>query len=281
MDSLRLCLAAALTAAALPAAAAGVLENPQPNATVNGIGVISGWHCTASRVELVFDAQAPLRAGSGTDRLDTQATCGRRDTGFGFLVNWAVLGAGPHTVRALADGVEFASATVTVATWGTEFLRGRTGGVVLDGFPDASQAVELAWSESLQSFALQRVYAEAPMLAGRWNGADLERRSGCTQSQNNGSRGTYAQYDITMSSDTMSISQAGVTGLTCQYLGQLAVPFVIPGATGTYSCSDGKRGTWRVRTALASATEMQLRLDIQLDTSETCAVDAILGGSRF
>jgi hypothetical protein len=281
MDPLEKCLAAVSILAALPAAGAGALENPQPGATVSGIGVISGWHCTATRIELVFDSLPPVRAGSGTDRLDTQAACGRRDTGFGYLLNWAVLGAGAHTVHALADGVEFASAGVSVSTWGTEFLRGRTGSVVMDGFPDASQAVELAWSESQQSFQVQRVYGEAPMIAGRWNGADLERRSGCAQSQNDGNHGTYAQYDITASSDTLNISQAGVTGLTCQYRGQLATPFVIPGATGTYSCSDGKRGTWRVKTALSTATEMQLRMDIQLDTTETCAVDAILGGSRF
>lgn len=274
-------LAATLLAAALPAAAAGALENPQPDATVSGIGVISGWHCTASRIELAIDGQAPMRAGSGTDRLDTLATCGRRDTGFGFLLNWAVLGAGPHTVRALADGVEFASAHVDVATFGTEFLRGRAASTVVGGFPDAASAVELAWSESQQAFVAQRTVAQGSQVAGRWNGADLERRSTCTQPQNEGTRGTYAQYDITLTSDSLGITQTGVTGLTCQYRGQLAAPFVIPGATGTYSCSDGKRGTWRMKDVLATATEMQLRLDIQLDTTETCSVDAILGGSRF
>lgn len=275
------CLAAACLAAALPAAATGALENPQPDATVSGIGVVSGWHCTAARIELAIDGQAPVRAGSGTDRLDTLATCGRRDTGFGFLLNWAVLGAGPHTVRALADGVEFASARVNVATFGAEFLRGRTGGAVVDGFPDAASAVELAWSESQQAFVAQRTLALGTLIAGRWNGADLERRSACTQPQNEGTRGTYAQYDITVTSDSLGITQTGITGLACQYRGQLATPFVIPGSAGTYSCSDGKRGTWRVKDMLATATEMQLRMDIKLDTTETCSVDAILGGSRF
>jgi hypothetical protein len=281
MDIPRTFLASAALAAALPAAAAGNLENPAPGATVSGLGLVSGWHCSASRIELAFDAQPPVRAGSGTDRLDTLQACGRRDTGFGFLVNWAVLGAGPHTVRALADGVEFASARVEVVTLGAEFLRGRAASVVVPGFPDASQSTELAWNEGLQAFSAQRVLAEAPTLSGRWNGADLERRTGCTQPQNEGSRGTYAQYDITLSSDTLGITQAGITGLTCQYRGTLPAPFVVPGATGTYSCSDGKRGTWTVKSMLATATEMQLRFDVKLDTTETCAIDAILGGSRF
>lgn len=280
MDALRT-LAPALLAAALPAAAAGTLENPAPGATVSGIGVVSGWHCTASRVEVAFDGQAPVRAGSGTDRLDTQATCGRRDTGFGLLYNWALLGPGTHTVRALADGVEFATATVTVATYGTEFLRGRTAGVVVDGFPDATQATELGWDEALQSFTTRRVQPQGTLLPGRWNGADLERRSSCTQPQNEGTRGTYAQYDILLSSDTLNISQAGVTGLTCEYRGTMATPYTPSSATGTYSCSDGKRGTWRMASAQATANAMQLRMDVKLDTTETCSIDAILGGSRF
>ena len=52
---------------------------------------------------------------------------GRADVGFGLLFNWNLLGDGEHTVRALADGVEFARATFTVTTLGDEFVRGASG----------------------------------------------------------------------------------------------------------------------------------------------------------
>ena len=64
-------------------------------------------------------------------------------------------------------------------------------------------------------------------------------------------------------------------------LARNCTPGMLRTATGTYTCSDGKRGTWRLRDYLARATEMQLRLDVKLDTTETCTVDSILGGSRF
>ena len=86
--------------------AGGVLENPQPGATASGIGLISGWHCNASRIEVAIDHMAPLVAARGTTRTDTALACGRTDTGFGYLVNWAVLAPGTHSIRALADGIE-------------------------------------------------------------------------------------------------------------------------------------------------------------------------------
>jgi hypothetical protein len=44
--------------------------------------------------------------------------------GQGMLWNWNLLGAGQHTVRVLADGVEFDSATFEVNTLGEEFVTG-------------------------------------------------------------------------------------------------------------------------------------------------------------
>ncbi len=272
---------AALALAPLPNFAAGVLENPQPGATASGIGLISGWHCTASRVELAIDGAAPLVAARGTTRIDTAGACARTDTGFGYLVNWASLAPGPHTLRALADGVEFARAEFRVASFGTEFLAGKSGAVTLDDFPAPGLGVELKWMESLQSFGIDRVFAGTPTLGGRWNGANLERRSACTQPQNEGSRGTYAQYDIVTTSESINVTQTGITGLACEYRGTLATPGMLRTAIGTYACSDGKRGTWRLTDYLARATEMQLRLAVKLDTNETCTVDSILGGSRF
>ena len=70
-------------------------------------------------------------------REDTQEVCGDTDNGFSFLWNWSNNGDGEHTVRALSDGVEFGTATVTVTTFSTEFLRDTQGSSIhiLDNFP--------------------------------------------------------------------------------------------------------------------------------------------------
>src|SRR5918992_2731893 len=90
--------------------AQALLENPQPASFQSGIGVISGWVCTATRVDIDFDNGAfTLQAAYGTSREDTRGVCGDADNGFGLLFNWNILGDGEHRVRALADGVEFAN----------------------------------------------------------------------------------------------------------------------------------------------------------------------------
>ena len=211
----------------------GYLENPQPAAVASGIGVISGWHCTAKKIELVIDLRAPLVAAQGTTRGDTAGVCGRTDTGFGYLVNWGALPAGPHTIRVLADGVEFARADFQVAHFGSEFLSGKSGRTTVEDFPAPGTSIELAWRESTQAFEIERIFAAPATLGGTWNGANLERRSGCSQPQNEGTRGTYAQYDITTTAESINVQQTGITGLTCTYTGTLATPAVLRSATGS------------------------------------------------
>jgi hypothetical protein len=138
--------------------AKGSLENPQPASAQSGIGVISGWVCSASKIEVVIDEVATLGVGYGTDRGDTVGECGDANNGFGLLLNWNLLGTGPHTVRALADGVEFGSATFTVTTlWGMEYLYGASGTCRLSGFPRAGTDIVVRWEESLQNFVIESV----------------------------------------------------------------------------------------------------------------------------
>ena len=136
-----------------------ILENPQPGAFVSGIGTISGWVCDANTIEIEFDNDAANRwqAGYGTARVDTYGVCGDANNGFGLLYNWNNLGDGIHTVRALADGVEFASATVAVTTFGEEFLRGASGTFTLSDFPQPGINVDLLWQQSQQNFAISGV----------------------------------------------------------------------------------------------------------------------------
>lgn len=125
--------------------------------------------------------------------------------------------------------------------------------------------------------------ADLAMLAGSWNGANLENRSHCTAAQNEGFHGTYAQYIFALDPvfTTLSIDETAVTGLTCSYGGKYSGDALGPQWSGTYSCSDGKRGTFQSQGFLITPNAMSVRLAIKLNASETCDVDAILGGSRF
>lgn len=266
------------------ARATGLLENPAEGAGfVSGVGLVSGWHCSATRIEIEIDAGARTPAAAGTDRLDTAAACGRRDTGFGLLLNWAVLGAGTHTVRALADGVEFGRRTVTVVELGAQFLTGKSAGVTVHDFPSPGQSLLLEWQEGLQAFVARERRTGAASLSGAWNGANLERRSGCASAQNDGTRGTYAQYTITADTvgDSFRIQQAAITGLACTYSGTHRLVGNARQASGTLTCSDGKQGSFETRAMDVSANAMSIRMQVKLTGSETCDVDAILGGSRF
>jgi hypothetical protein len=76
------------------------------------------------------------------------------DNGFGLLYNWNLLGDGPHTVTAYADGVEFARVNVTVTTLGEEFRRGIRREVIVPDFPDVGTDAVLQWQEARQNFAI-------------------------------------------------------------------------------------------------------------------------------
>src|SRR5262249_29053395 len=124
--------------------AQATLENPQPDSAQSGLGVISGWVCNAQEITIEIDGVA-IQAAYGTGREDTQSTCGDANNGFGLLFNWNLLDNGPHTIRALADGNEFARVKVTVANFGTEFLTGAAGEFAVDNFPQDGQQITLHW----------------------------------------------------------------------------------------------------------------------------------------
>ena len=138
------------------------LENPAPGSFQSGLGVISGWVCEADTVEIVFepggtDDTLAFEAGSGTERLDTADRCGDTDTGFGLLFNWNLLGDGQHTVRAYADGEEFAHSTVTVTPLDGEFARGLRRTHTIEDFPEAGQTTTVEWREGQQNFVITAV----------------------------------------------------------------------------------------------------------------------------
>jgi len=280
---MRFPIASFLLAAAVPCAhAAGALENPAPGSTVSGIGVISGWYCGATRVELEIDGGSHTVVPYGTDRADTAAACGgARNTGFGLLANWSLVPSGTHTLRALADGVEFARSTFTVTSLGSEFLKGKSAATTVYDFPSIGKSTVLQWQESSQSFIASRVADDAPSLFGFWNGVNLEARSDCASPQNNGNRGTYAQFEIANSGGVFTIAETAVTGLTCTYNGTYTQDGTQRHAQGSYFCSDGKKGDFTTTGFLLTPTQMQIRMAIQLTGPETCKIDGILSGARF
>ena len=147
--------------------AQATLENPQPDSFQSGIGIISGWACNAGRIEIAFDGGAPTTAAYGTSRGDTQSVCGDTDNGFGLTFNWNLLDDGEHTVRALADGVEFASTTVIVTTLGEEFLRGVSDSYTLSDFPDPGATRTLRWQEAQQNFVISAGSSQGGGTSGR------------------------------------------------------------------------------------------------------------------
>ena len=132
---------------------AASLDNPQPGSTHAGIGVIGGWACDVGTVMIEIDGTL-FQAAYGTSRGDTQAACGDTDNGFSLFINWNLLGNGEHTIRALADDVEFASTTFSVVTLGAEFLSGLSGEFTLTDFPEAGTNTLIRWEESAQNFVV-------------------------------------------------------------------------------------------------------------------------------
>ncbi len=134
----------------------GILGNPFSGSFQSGIGLFSGWVCDASQVEIEIDGDPTLTfmAGYGTNRIDTTGVCGDSNNGFGLLFNWNLLGDGTHTVRALADGVEFDRAMFTVTTLGKEFVRDAEGECTVGDFPTPGETVTLRWQESMQNFVI-------------------------------------------------------------------------------------------------------------------------------
>ena len=140
----------------------GYLENPSGASFQSGLGVISGWVCEAETVILAVTTEAgltyELETAYGTGRADAAARCGgKEEIGFGLLFNWNLLGAGVHTLRAVADGEEFGRAAVRVTTLGREYLTGVRGRARVVDFPAEGQTVRLEWQQAAQNFVITGV----------------------------------------------------------------------------------------------------------------------------
>ena len=137
------------------------LENPSPGANVSGIGAISGWSCLGGELEVEFsDADGVIETMTvlqGSERLDTEPTCGDIHNGFSSLYNWSRLGDGEKTARLMRNGEEISSSTFFVTTFGEEFVTGAEGMCTIPDFPDMGKNATFVWEQSQQGLVLESV----------------------------------------------------------------------------------------------------------------------------
>lgn len=201
-----------------------------------------------------------------------------------YTVSCAIAGA-----SCSGDMLRFRGGVAPTTTWtgaGLAFSKVGTMALGFTGNDAGSMSYTLNGLASTRQITRQIFGPPTPVvpgLAGSWQGAIIETRSNCTQAQNNGGRATYGQYDINTNggqTGAIAITLSGVTGLQCNYTGNYFTNGARLMANGTQSCSDGRRGTWQSTNMLVTAKSMSLEFAVQLDTTETCTIAAILGGSR-
>lgn len=134
----------------------GALENPSNGVIESGIGIISGWHCTATRVDLLLDNQPIGSAFVGSARGDTASICnGKSETGFSYLINFNELTRGSHNIKVLANGIKFGETNFsTTKSGGVSFLTGVNKQVTVTDFPSPGSSATLVWNQSKQSFVV-------------------------------------------------------------------------------------------------------------------------------
>jgi hypothetical protein len=104
-------------------AATGHLDTPKSGAIEAGLGMVAGWICDATSVTIEIDGTTELNTAFGIDRNDTIEVCGDSDNGFALPINFSLLGSGEHSLRVLANGLEFARTSFSVVTLDMEPIR--------------------------------------------------------------------------------------------------------------------------------------------------------------
>lgn len=164
----KLIFAVVLMATISLAFAQGSLENPVAGSTESGIGVISGWHCTASNITVTIDGASLGKAGNGTSRGDTAGICGRTDTGFSLLYNFNDLAPGGHTISAYADNQLLETRQFsTTQSGGASFVTGISKTATIADFPSPGRTASITWSQAKQNFVVTGITE----IAGAGSGA--------------------------------------------------------------------------------------------------------------
>lgn len=141
----------------------GFIENPGHMSYESGVGIISGFHCTAETVEIKIDDRKIGTAFVGTNRLDAKSLCGKEEVGFSYLINFNSLKPGEHRIELLSGSQVFAAATFfTKRSGGQEFIKGAKRRYRQNEFPTPTQGAELIWVESKQNFVISKIESMIP-----------------------------------------------------------------------------------------------------------------------
>lgn len=237
----------------------GSLENPAKGATDSGIGIVSGWHCTASEIEIRIDGQSFGLAGSGTGRPDTESVCGRTDTGFSLLFNYGELEEGEHTVAMYADGELFTQHNFnSVRAGGANFVRGLSKSVKVAGFPNSAGEAELNWSTAKQSFSVTKINKSAysrdsvidsfnnPKQRPHWplaRDAFSGRSSGFIGDKTATSTDSTT-FTFQITEDTFRLDREAFLSGTCRYEGSYTINGNSIDTSGSYQCDNFTNGTY-------------------------------------
>ncbi|MBN9425973.1 MAG: hypothetical protein J0H09_05650 [Burkholderiales bacterium] len=155
MTMLRTLISSAGLCLPMLAAAQGNLENPVAGSTESGIGVVSGWHCTAKEITVFVDGASLGKSGVGSARNGTAGICGHANTGFSLLYNYNLPEPGAHGIAVYADGQLLERRTFnTVRSGGVPFLEGKSATATIQNFPVNGKATALRWSQAKQSFVV-------------------------------------------------------------------------------------------------------------------------------
>ena len=156
--------------------ARGSLDNPPNGGFRSGIGLISGWVCAASDVEvrITTDRGIPrgtLQVAYGTSRPDVplNSSCTNPNAGFGMTYNFNHLAEGMYTITAYADGdtqigeprtfevvhlEEFALSDTNRFLQLADDVQDR-GVCIVPDFPVTGERTWLRWEQSTQNFVIE------------------------------------------------------------------------------------------------------------------------------
>ncbi len=227
------------------------LENPANGTTESGIGIISGWHCSASTIHVVINGVSRGNTYTGSPRADTAGVCGKAENGFSMLINFNNLNPGQHNIKVYGDGALFADYNFsTVRSGGAKFLQGASRQVEVPDFPAAGTTTTLRWSEAKQAFVVtgssgQQPESDISVLRGAYGGMISGSVFGSSCYFYNLFTGiTPASYSVTTSGNSATIIgyvQADACTFSLSKTGGDATSGF--NFTGTNSCASGIAGS--------------------------------------
>lgn len=230
--------------------AEGNLENPVKDTIESGISAISGWHCTATEIEIEIDGKSYGKAGMGTIRTDTEERCGHTNSGFSLLFNYGSLSDGEHNLVAKVDGevwMERKFSTVRPAS-DSDFVPDSDHTEYAIDFPKPGDALELKWQSSKQSFTVKRAFrnlVNPGKMVTAFNRTFSGHARGYDPSRPDRQFGELdaTEFTLNISETAFAMSRVGTNLGDCDYNGDITFFYNQVSSEGTFSCS-GSSGTY-------------------------------------